>query len=344
MKKIIFSFMLIGFLFSLISQVAYSGEIIFNWSGGAGGESMWKCYVAPYEKASGNKVIHDSAVNFSKLKAMVKTGNVQWDMAELYGMDLYELGVKENLFEPVDYNVVKRSSDYFEGSFLSHAVIASYYATVIGYNTEKFPGNKSPQNWKDFWDVKKFPGPRSLYNGPFNNLEFALLADGVSPENLYPLDMDRAFKSLDKIKKYVKVWWTAGAQPAQLLTDNEVVMTSAWNGRIYGIIKNGVNAEIQWNQGIIMKSPVVIPKGAPNKKIAMEMLAQLANVDSQACFTNSMGYPGTHKSLYERVSEDVKPYLITHPDNVSGMIWNNYKWWVENKAEANERWSAWILE
>lgn len=344
MRKTICRILFMVLLIVLIGQVAYSGEIIFNWSGGASGENVWKCYVAPYEKASGNKVIHDSAVNFSKLKAMVKTGNVQWDMAELYGMDLYELGVKENLFEPVDYNVVKKSADYFEGSFLSHAVIHSYYATVLGYDAGKFPEGKAPQSWKDFWDVNKFPGARSLYNGPFNNLEFALLADGVSPEKLYPLDMDRAFKSLDKIKKHVKVWWTAGAQPAQLLTDKEVVMTSAWNGRIYGIIKNGVNAKIQWNQGIIMKSPVVVPKGAPNKKIAMEMMAQIANFDSQVCYTDKMGYPGTNKNLYEKVSEDVKPYLITHPDNVSKMIWNNHKWWIENKAEANERWSAWMLE
>jgi len=344
MQKTICRVLFILLLIGLIGQMAYGGEMIFNWSGGASGKNVWKCYVAPYEKASGNKVIHDAAVSFSKLKAMVKTGNIQWDMAELYGMDLYELGVKEDLFEPIDYNIIKKSDDYFEGSFLSHALIHSYYATVLGYNAAKFPEGKAPQSWKDFWDVKKFPGPRSLYNGPFNNLEFALLADGVAPENLYPLDMDRAFKSLDKIKKHVKVWWTAGAQPAQLLTDKEVVMTSAWNGRIYGIIKDGVNAEIQWNQGIIMKSPVVIPKGAPNKKIAMEMMAQIVNPASQACDVEKMSYPGRYKKLYKQVSQEVRPYMITHPENVRKMIWNNYKWWIEHKAEANERWSAWILE
>jgi putative spermidine/putrescine transport system substrate-binding protein len=344
MRKAICSILFLGLLLGVSYHDTQAEEIIFNWSGGSSGENVWKCYVAPFEAATGHKVVHDSAVNFSKLKAMVKTGNVQWDMAELYGMDLYELGVKEGLFEPVDYNVVKKSDDYFDGSFLPYAVIQSYYATILGYDAAKFPEGKAPQSWKDFWDVKEFPGPRALYNGPFNNLEFALLADGVAPKDLYPLDMDRAFRSLDKIKKHVKVWWTAGAQPAQLLTDKEVVMTSAWNGRIYGIIKEGVKAGIQWNQGIIMKSPVVIPKGAPHKKVAMQMVAQLANVESQACYTNNMGYPATYKNLHKYVKKEVVPYMITSPENVSRMIWNNYKWWIENKAEADERWSAWMLK
>lgn len=344
MRKAIYSILFIVLLVGVSYHGAHADQIVFNWSGGASGENVWKCYVTPFEAATGNKVVQDPMVNFSKLKAMVETGNVQWDLAELYGMDLYVLGVKEHLFEPVDYNVVKKSTDYFDGSFLPYAVIQSYYATILAYDAEKFPEGKAPRSWKDFWDVKKYPGPRSLYNGPFNNLEFALLADGVAPKDLYPLDMDRAFRSLDKIKKYVKVWWSAGAQPAQLLTDKEVVMTSAWNGRIYNIIKKGVKAGIQWNQGIIMKSPVVIPRGAPNKKVAMQMLAQLENVECQACYTNNIGYPGTYKKLHEYVSKDVLPYLITSPDNVSRMIWNNYEWWVEHKAEAEERWSAWMLK
>ena len=344
MCKSMFKLLGVVMLVALIAQAARGADLIFNWSGGASGDAMWECYANPYGKVTGIRVIHDTAVNFSKLKAMVETGNVQYDLAELYGMDLYEIGLKQNLFEPIDYTVVKKSDDYFEGTFLSHAVIHDYYATVLSYDASKYPQGKAPQSWEDFWNVKTFPGSRALYNGPLNNLEFALLADGVKPENLYPLDMDRAFKSLDKIKKYVKVWWSAGAQPAQLLTDKEVVMASAWNGRIYDIIKGGAKVGIQWNQGIIMRSPVVVPKGAPNKKQAMEFLDQFSNPDYQACFANKLGYPGTYKYLSEKVNAEVRPYLVTYPDNMEKMIWNNYKWWVEHKAEAEERWSAWMLK
>lgn len=344
MKRKGLGILVMALFFGFLYQPTMAGEIVFNWSGGASGENVWKCYAKPFEKATGHKVIHDPGVSFAKLRAMVQSGNVQWDLAELYGMDLYEIGVKEGLFEPIDYTIVHKSKDYFEGSFLPYGVIFGYYSTILGYDAEKFPKGKHPKDWKDFWDVKKFPGPRCLYNGPFNNFEFALMADGVPPGKLYPLDMDRAFRSLDKIKPYVKVWWTAGAQPAQLLTDKEVVMTSAWNGRIYVIIKEGAKADIQWNQGIIMNSPVAIPKGAPNKKIAMELINWLNKVEKQACYAEIMGYPGTHKRLHEYVSPELAPYLITHPDNYKKMIWNNYRWWVKNRSEAEERWTAWMLK
>ena len=344
MKRKGLSILAMVLFFGFIYQPVMAGEAIFCWSGGASGENVWKCYVKPFEKATGNKVIHDPGVSFAKLKAMVKSGNVQWDLTELYGMDLYEIGVKEGLFEPIDYSIVHKDKNCFEGTFLPYAVVFGYYSTVLSYDAEKFPKGKHPKDWKDFWDVKKFPGPRCLYNGPFNNLEFALMADGVPPDKLYPLDMDRAFRSLDKIKDHVKVWWTAGAQPAQLLSDKEVVMTSAWNGRIYTIIKQGAKVDIQWNQGLIMNSPVAIPKGASNKKIAMELINSLTNVEHQACYTNVMSYPGSHSKLHKFVNPELAPYLITHPDNVKNMIWNNYRWWVENKAEAEERWNDWMLK
>lgn len=344
MKRARVCILIMVFSLGIFCQPAFAGEMVFCWSGGASAENVWKCYVDKFEKATGHKVIHDPGVSFAKLKAMVQSGNIQWDLTELYGMDLYEIGVKEGLFEPIDYSIVKKDKNCFDGTFLPHAVIFGYYATVMAYDTESFPKGNQPKSWKDFWNVKKFPGPRSLYNGPFNNLEFALMADGVSPDKLYPLDMDRAFKSLDKIKKHVKVWWSAGAQPAQLLTDKEVVMTSAWNGRIYNIIKQGAKAEIQWNQGLIMYSPVAVPKNAPNKKIAMELINSFIDVKNQACYAEAMGYPGPHKKIHEYVSDEFAPYLITYPDNVKQMIWNNYRWWVENKKEAEERWNAWMLK
>ena len=101
------------------------------------------------------------------------------------------------------------------------------YTTVLGYRKDAFPGGKGPQNWVDFWDAKKFPGPRTLRDSPVDNLEFALMADGVAPDKLYPLDIDRAFKKLDAIKPHISVWWKTGAQSAQLLVDKEAIMPNA---------------------------------------------------------------------------------------------------------------------
>ena len=72
------------------------------------------------------------------------------------------------------------------------------------------------------------------------DLEWALLADGVAPGDVYAmLSTDEgvagALAKLDTIKDQV-VWWTKGAQPPQLLADSEVVIASAYNGRLFSAI------------------------------------------------------------------------------------------------------------
>jgi putative spermidine/putrescine transport system substrate-binding protein len=346
LRKSLGIFLAVVFLVCLY-QPAIAGEMVWNLSGGVVSENHWICWVEDFEKATGHNVIHEAGVNFGKLRAMVKSGNVQWDLAEIWSMDTYILGVKEGLFEAIDPKIVRKHEDVIEGSFLPYANVMAYYSTILGYDAELFPKSKGkePKGWKDFWNVEKFPGPRGLWNSPFNNLEFALIADGVSPDKLYPLDVDRAFRSLDKIKPHVKVWWTSGAQSAQILTDKEVVMTSAWNGRIYTLIEQGAKVDIQWNQGILLNSPVVIPKGAANKKVAMELVNWWAeHPEAQACYANAVGYPGNHAKLHKYVKPELAPYLPTNPDNIRIMIRNNYEWWVANRDKVQERWDEWLLE
>src|SRR5580700_1787510 len=113
-----------------------------------------------------------------------------------------------------------------------YSVAYEFYSSVLAYSQTKYPAGAAPDSWADFWDVKKFPGRRALRNHPLATLEAALMADGVAPDELYPLDVDRAFKKLEQIKPYITVWWTSGAQSAQLLNDGEVDMVMAWNGRV----------------------------------------------------------------------------------------------------------------
>ena len=128
--------------------------------------------------------------------------------------------------------------------------------------------------------MKKFPGPRSLRNHPVDNLEAALMADGVAKDKLYPIDVDRAFKKLDQIQPHINVWWTTGQQPAQLLVDKEVVLATGWNGRFYDLIRKEAPLAIEWNGGILKQGSWVVPKGAKDQYWAMKMLA--ADVRSQA--------------------------------------------------------------
>ena len=109
-----------------------------------------------------------------------------------------------------------------------------------------------------------------MRNHPTDNLEFALIADGVPMDKLYPIDFDRAFKKLDQIKPHVTVWWSTGQQPAQLLLDKEVVLATGWNGRFYDIIKKGAPIEIEWNEGALKQGSFVIPQGRQERLLGAE--------------------------------------------------------------------------
>ena len=128
------------------------------------------------------------------------------------------------------------------------------------------------KTWADFWNVEKFPGRRSLRKNPIDSLEQALMADGVSIDQLYPLDVDRAFKSLDKIKQHVDVWWTGGAQSTQLLQSGEVDLISGWNARLQSAIDGGAPATIVWDQGLYSIEGWAIPKGCPRADAAKQFI------------------------------------------------------------------------
>ena len=200
---------------------------------------------------------------------MVESGNVVWNITEIGGQDGYRV-TQMGLAEPIDAKIVDRSK-FQPQAQMSHVFSPSCYSTVIAYRPDAFP-NGAPKSWADFWDVKAFPGPRSLRNHPVDNLEAALMADGVAPDKLYPLDVDRAFKKLDAIHKHINVWWTTGQQPAQLLVDKEVVLATGWNGRFYDLIRKEAPLAMEWNGGILKQGSWVVPKGAKDQYWSMKVL------------------------------------------------------------------------
>lgn len=317
-------------------------SIVFNDSGGSMNKAMKEAFYDLFEERYGIKVITTSPVDVGKLRAMVETGNVEWTVTEI-GAEDAKLVEAAGLVEPLDHSIIDLS-DYPERlQDRKYIMPKGVYSTVMGYRTDKFAPGEGPKTWAEFWDVEKFPGPRTLRNSPIDNLEFALMADGVAPDDLYPLDVDRAFEKLDEIKPHISVWWTTGAQSAQLLVDGEAVMGSAWNGRYYNAIKNGALIHINWNQGMIKESAFVIPKGAPHAYWGQKMLALIAEAKPQAVYANIITYPGLNLKSIDYVDEDLKPFLPTHPDNLPGQAWTDPDWWLENGPAMQERWSRWIL-
>jgi putative spermidine/putrescine transport system substrate-binding protein len=322
------------------SSVKDNELVVVVW-GGTVEEVRKKTIFEPFEKKYGAKITMVTPTDYGKFKAMVQGGNVEWDVVNT-DVDFVIRGAKEGLLEKLDYSVINKEGIIKE-LVHEYGVGQELFSTAISYNTKTFSGDQHPSSWSDFWDTKKFPGPRALWKYPVGALEAALLADGVKPAELYPLDVDRAFKSLDKLKKDVKVWWNAGAQPVQLLSSGEVAMTSAWSGRITMAKSEGAPVNVEYNQGLIFGDSWVIPKGSKHKDLAQKFIAFAVSPEVQADFSSHFDNAPANLKALDLMPDDIKERLGQSPESAKKQVLIDYTWWVANFDKVNERFQQWLL-
>ena len=307
--------------------------------GGSTQDAQRDAWAAPFSKASGVKVVMDGPTDYGKLKAMVESGNVQWDVVDVEA-DFALRAAAEGLLEPLDFSVIKR--DTLDPRFVSDNGVGSFYFSfVLGYNEGKV-GSKPPQDWAALFDTAQYPGKRALYKWPSPGvLELALLADGVAVDKLYPLDLDRAFKKLDTIKPNI-VWWGGGAQSQQLLASGEATLGQFWNGRVYALQQDGAPVGVSWKQNLVMADFLVIPKGSKNKDAAMRFLAAASSAKGQADFSNLTAYAPVNNDSIARLDSGLAPNLPTA--YAKDQITLDYAYWAKNGPAIATRWNEWLVK
>lgn len=325
----------------LIARAQRKEMVVCSW-GGAYQEAQRKAMFDPFEKETGIKIIEASPTDYGKLKAMVKSGNTEWDLVDV-GDRMVIAGAKDGLLDPIDYKSID-TKDIYPQVIHPFGVGTIYYSSVLGYSTKKYPGGTHPKSWAEFWDVGRFPAARSMRNNPLDNLEFALMADGVPLEKVYPIDVDRAFRAMDRIKKHIKVWWTTGAQSAQVLADGEVDMVVAWNGRITTIKNQGAPVDVEWNQGKLNWDSWVIPKGSRNKEGAMKFIAWASTPKPQADIAKYIPYGPVNKKAFDFIDAKTAAGLPTAPENAKRQLMVDTVYWGENLNALAERWNAWFIK
>ncbi len=315
---------------------------VVSW-GGSYQEAQRKAYFEPFAKEFGIKIVEDSPASISKVIAMVKAKKVTWDVVDGGSYKLDDLGNKGHL-EEIDYNIVDARDCQQEYVSKWHMGTISW-CELLGYRTDVFSGDKAPTKCTDFWDVKKFPGRRAMRDNPIFNIPLALLADGVPKDKIYPLTEEkikRAFKKLDEIKPHVNVWWTQGAQPAQLLTDKEVVMATGWNGRISTVQKEGAPVAVVFDGAQLVGDSWYIPKGCKNKELAMLFIAWATFPENNWPLSQYIDYgPVNKKSLKLLPKEIIERMPLTYVDK---QIMCDFAWWSTKYGEMVERWREWKLQ
>ena len=308
--------------------------LVFTSYGGSFQRAQAQAWLKPYSKQTGSKIRQDSPTDYAKLQDMVENDRVIWDVVDV-GND-FGLESTGDLLEPLDYSVIDKDL-ILEGYASKYRVACMLYANVLAYNTERVEG--TPNGWVDFFDTQKFPGKRGLHNVPSETLEVALLGDGVSPENLYPLDVDRALNKLDTIKGQI-VWWESAAQSQQQIADGEVALISAWNGRVQTEINSGAPVEIQWNQNLQTADYLVVPKGTARRDEAMELIAYCVSGENNHRLSEYIEYAPVNRESIPKVDPQVAPQLPTAHRDVG--VTYNAQWWDDNREAVTERFNEWV--
>lgn len=273
---------------------------------------------------------------------MVDTGNVEWDVIHTGRTTIARLMKTGDYFETIDYSLIDDGVPK-EHRF-EYGVEMQIWAQVMAYRTAAFKG-AAPASWVDFWDTEKFPGDRAMFGiGDVPpEMEFALIAAGVPADKIYPIDVDKALASYDKIKKNVVKWWQTGAQPTQMLSDREVTMTTVWNARMLTLQEQGVPAAICWNQGMLNADAWAILKGAKNKTNAMKFVAFATMPIPQARFALSIPYGITNVGANKYIPPQRLAVLPSAPENKKQMITHNVDFWIENGERVQAKFNKWLL-
>ena len=342
MKKVWGLIMALSFLMMFGSAWAQQTTISVCSYGGTYNEGLEKTIGKAFTDSTGIKVIFTTYPTYAQMEAQVKSGNIEWDIVESENR-MYARGIKGGIFEPLDPNLVN-PQDFVEGSVGKYGVGLVYYSYNISYNTQKWPAGQGPKSMKDLWDVKKFPGPRTMKLTAFSNLEAALLADGVPRNKLYPMDVDRALKKMAELKPHVRVWWKTGGQAQQVMREKEADLGFVPGGRMIQLAEQKVPVGWDWNDQVIVLDYWTILKGTKKKDAAMKFIAFASDPKRQAAFAEWTYYGPANKKAIQFINKEKAMQMPTYPDNLLKGVVTDADWYAEHEENVERLWEAWKMK
>lgn len=327
--------------------------VVVSW-GGARTKAFREVIFKDFEREYGVRVQADSPPTSAKVKAMVDSGNVTWDVLDT-DMPAILTMVRHDLLEPIDYDALDKSKlksipkELKTEYGLGHII----YSFNIVYNTDHFPTGKHPQSWVDVWDGDNFPGGRTFNfgGGVSPQLEIALLGDGVSMDNLYPLDVERAWDSYDKLRPLVSVWYGSHSEAIQTLSTGEAHVGNTIGPRGITARRNGAPVNVDFNQGKLAADNWAIIKASPKRELAHKFINFAIAAEREAGMAKRVPYGPGNQDAFKYLSEDEAKDLNTAPQNIDKQFWWNVEWWgtpgpdgKTPREKQAERFARWMVQ
>ncbi|WP_164935258.1 ABC transporter substrate-binding protein [Bradyrhizobium zhanjiangense] len=294
----------------------------------------------PFTKETDIKVTIVPTPDIAKLKAQELMGNVEIDLFAIPD-EVAAYASKQGFWEKLDLSMFDIEDMVIPPT--SELVTSHSYVGGLAWDPKKHRPEDHPANFAEYFDLKKFPGRRTFRNRPNETLEAALLADGVLPKNIYPLDINRAFDVLDRIKPSIAAWITATPQTISLLQTGEIDFSYTYASRVQSTNQPGSGAPLSFSfeQNLIGPEKLAVAKGAPNKEKAMKFAAYFLRPEVQGRLCDAAASVPNSKKAVSMLSPETRKWL---PDmsNPNHLVLNG-AYWIDNLESVSRRFKEWVL-
>lgn len=301
-------------------------------------DALTAAFFDPFAEATGATVRHQAfgRDGIANLIDQVESGEVVWDVVLVPTGNVLPLA-QQGYLEPIDYAVVDPESLY-EPTLMQHGVGGMYYSTVM---TSASVIDDAPQSWADFWNLETFGGKRALRQHPIGTMEFALLADGVARDDLYPIDVKRAFASLDVLRE-ATTFYEDSKLPVELVRTGQVGLASAWN--IRSVLPDVVSlVDLHWQGGMISADSWAIPRLSENRDVAMSFINFATRAVPSANFSRFQPFGPANIEALELIRPDVVETLPTSPEHLEQQFFENWSYWADNEEDMVARFEDWLF-
>lgn len=324
------------------SGLAREGEnLIFLTWGGDFGAGVRTAFSDPFTAETGATIQDVTPFNYGKFLTAMQNDNPE-------GYDLIWFDDDSEPFragaagfvEELNYDLIPNAAQAIDSVTQPYSVSPYVTAYQAAYRMEDYPDNP-PASWADFWDVETFPGARSLGTWVGGVLEAALLADGVAPADLYPLDEERAFSSLEALKPNIRVFHDtqSSEQVQQMVSQGEVSMVLTWATDFIRMHLAGEPVNVIYDGGFYFSPAVGIAKGTEHLELAHGYLNMLLDAEAQRRFVKAWLTSPSNVEAADALSEEQRNSVVA--GNVDKMVALDPKYYAENLERLQELYDAW---
>jgi Spermidine/putrescine-binding periplasmic protein len=315
-------------------------ELTFVSHGGVFEQAIVDAWQKPYRAVRPNiRFINTSPPDVAQIKAQVDAGVVGWNIVTVSPWHANENcgTLYERLAVPgLD------DDDFAPGTHGDCYVTVLSYAIVFSYDTQKWPDPETaPKTVADFFDVQRFPGTRGVAAALGDGvLEWALLADGVDPASLYPLDVERALAKWETIRPHT-IWTSTQDELLNLVRTRQVDMQLLLQPHTLAALDKNVPLAPVWDVTLTNVSSLAIPRGSPLIEQALHFLSYVLQPSQQARIAEVGGVEPVNREAEPARSANGDLVDAFGPANTGTTVAIDQQWWGQNRTEALAAFEAW---